>query len=29
MRFVVEPGRFNVMVGTSSAEGLEASFEVK
>jgi beta-glucosidase len=28
MRFVVEPGTFNVMVGTSSAEGLEASFEV-
>jgi beta-glucosidase len=29
MKFVVEPGTFNVMVGTSSAEGLEASFEVK
>jgi beta-glucosidase len=28
MQFVVEPGTFNVMVGTSSAEGLEASFEV-
>jgi beta-glucosidase len=29
MKFVVEPGTFNVMVGTSSAEALEASFEVK
>jgi beta-glucosidase len=29
MKFVVEPGTFNVMVGTSSADGLQASFEVK
>jgi beta-glucosidase len=28
MRFRVEPGSFKVTVGTSSAEGLEASFEV-
>jgi beta-glucosidase len=28
MRFVVEPGAFKVTVGTSSAGGLEASFEV-
>jgi beta-glucosidase len=30
MRFVVEPGAFNIMVGNSSADqkGLEASFEV-
>ncbi|HKP88314.1 MAG TPA: glycoside hydrolase family 3 N-terminal domain-containing protein [Blastocatellia bacterium] len=28
MRFVVEPGAFKVMVGTSSVEGLEAGFEV-
>jgi beta-glucosidase len=29
MRFVVEPGKFNVTVGTSSVDGLEGSFEVK
>ena len=28
MRFVVEPGRFKVTVGTNSADGLEANFEV-
>ncbi|MBD0326760.1 MAG: glycoside hydrolase family 3 C-terminal domain-containing protein [Pyrinomonadaceae bacterium] len=28
MRFVVEPGAFKVMVGTSSAGGLEAGFDV-
>ncbi len=28
MRFVVEPGTFKVMVGTSSEGGLESSFEV-
>jgi len=28
MRFVVEPGAFKVMVGTSSVGGLEAGFEV-
>lgn len=28
MQFVVEPGEFRVMVGTSSVEGLEASFRV-
>ena len=28
MRFTVEPGTFKVFVGTSSADGLEASFEV-
>ncbi|HEX8475472.1 MAG TPA: glycoside hydrolase family 3 N-terminal domain-containing protein [Pyrinomonadaceae bacterium] len=28
MRFVVEPGTFKVTVGTDSASGLEASFEV-
>lgn len=28
MRFVVEPGVFNVTAGTSSTEGLEASFQV-
>jgi beta-glucosidase len=28
MRFTVEPGTFKVIVGTSSADGLEASFEV-
>ncbi len=28
MRFIVEPGAFKVFVGTSSADGLEASFEV-
>lgn len=28
MRFVVEPGAFKVIVGTSSVDGLEASFEV-
>jgi beta-glucosidase len=28
MRFVVEPGQFKVMMGSSSADGLEASFEV-
>ncbi|HEY0006164.1 MAG TPA: fibronectin type III-like domain-contianing protein, partial [Pyrinomonadaceae bacterium] len=28
MRFVVEPGRFNLTVGTSSVGGLEAGFEV-
>ncbi len=28
LRFVVEPGRFRVFVGGSSAEGLEATFEV-
>ncbi|MEW5978243.1 MAG: beta-glucosidase BglX [Acidobacteriota bacterium] len=28
MRFVVEPGRFLVMVGTSSADVIESSFEV-
>jgi beta-glucosidase len=29
MRFTVEPGRFRVFVGPSSAEGLEGSFEVQ
>jgi beta-glucosidase len=28
MRFVVEPGEFRVMVGSSSAEVIEAKFEV-
>jgi beta-glucosidase len=28
MRFVVEPGEFQVMVGSSSADGIEAKFEV-
>jgi beta-glucosidase len=28
MRFVVEPGEFRVMVGSSSADVLEAKFEV-
>ncbi|HEX8184137.1 MAG TPA: fibronectin type III-like domain-contianing protein, partial [Blastocatellia bacterium] len=28
MRFVVEPGAFKVFAGTSSVDGLEASFEV-
>lgn len=28
MKWVVEPGRFKVRVGTSSEGGLEASFEV-
>jgi beta-glucosidase len=28
MHFAVEPGRFKVMVGTGSEEGLESSFEV-
>ena len=28
MHFIVEPGTFKVMVGTSSEEGLESSFEV-
>jgi beta-glucosidase len=28
MHFVVEPGTFSVMVGTSSMEGLETTFEV-
>lgn len=28
MRFVVEPGTFNVTVGTNSVSGLESSFEV-
>jgi beta-glucosidase len=28
MRFIVEPGMFNITVGTSSVGGLEASFEV-
>ena len=28
MRYTVEPGAFRLMVGTSSASGLEASFEV-
>ena len=29
MRYVVEPGTFQVTVGTNSIEGLEANFEVK
>ncbi|MGA9780400.1 MAG: glycoside hydrolase family 3 N-terminal domain-containing protein [Limisphaerales bacterium] len=29
MQFVVEPGTFKVMVGTSSEEGMESSFEVR
>jgi len=29
MRWVVEPGRFDVYVGGSSAEGVEATFEVR
>jgi beta-glucosidase len=29
MKRVVEPGAFKVWVGPSSAEGLEAGFEVK
>lgn len=28
-KFVVEPGEFRVMVGTSSQEGLEGTFEIK
>jgi beta-glucosidase len=28
MRFVVEPGTFDVMIGTNSEDGLESSFEV-
>jgi beta-glucosidase len=28
MRFVVEPGTFRVTVGTSSTDGLEATFRV-
>jgi beta-glucosidase len=28
MRFVVEPGEFRVILGTSSAGGIEASFQV-
>ena len=29
MRFTVEPGRFRVVVGPSSAEGIEGAFEVR
>jgi beta-glucosidase len=29
MRFTVEPGRFRVFVGPSSAEGIEGAFEVQ
>jgi len=29
MRFTVEPGRFRVVVGPSSAEGIERTFEVQ
>jgi beta-glucosidase len=29
MKFIVEPGKFEVMVGTSSVEGLRSSFEVR
>ncbi len=29
MRFIVEPGTFKIMVGTSSEGGLESSFEVR
>jgi hypothetical protein len=28
MRYVVEPGEFRVMVGSSSADVIEAKFEV-
>jgi beta-glucosidase len=28
MRFVIEPGEFRVTVGTSSAGGIEAGFQV-